>query len=199
MYSIRSPHSLSSPYRQGALGGLHPNGAGPWWYDPDTNAWEMIDAQGTSLPYIGNQVTTYDSLRDRIWFLGMVGRDIKIWYFDIGQSKFFSADIAGLDWTSDVPYATKSYSLHYDSHNDIILVKRDLSLIGNVGTQGKDLFILDPKTGTLSTTPVKWPDGFNPKFQLMTIFYNPDVNAFYIWLAGEHFAGRQMWGYRYKR
>ena len=161
-----------------------------WWYDPSTNLWSQVDTSGTDLPFTdGNQVSTYDSSRDRVWILGAASSDdLQLWYFDVATETYHQQSITNLTWTDATHFLTGNYGMYYDSHNDIILVKNN-----------NDFYTIDLATNTLNATAITKPGTMNTTDLVISAFYDPDLNVFFIWIGDidTHPTAHRMWAYRY--
>jgi len=92
--------------------------------------------------------------------------------------------------------------MNYDSVNDVVVLnfhRWQLNPIdGDVqpGPESRGLYVYDPAANSWTETPLAMPKeiGLCPSG-----FYNPDLNAHFIHVAGDSDDNGSMWVYRYKR
>ena len=162
--------------------------SGALYFDVKKYAWEKINTKGTKLNLKGTQVSMYDPDQERIYFWGMSTKpDLEIWYFDIKKSVWVNAQVKGTPMTGKHPYVTSYLAMNYDSKNKVGLLKN-----------GDNFWIFDCKKNTFQEKPLTFPPKYKAKWMTYSGFYSSELNAHYIFLAGDSRDNGVFWVYRYK-
>ncbi len=162
--------------------------SGALYFDVEKYSWEKIDTGGTKLNLKGTQVSMYDPNQERVYFWGMqVKPNLHIRYFDLKTHKWVDTGVTGPQMTGKHPYVTSYLAMHYDTQNQIGLLKHE-----------KQFWIFDPASNTFHDAPLQFPKEYNSKWRTYSGFYSSELNVHYIYLAGDSKDNGTFWVYRYK-
>lgn len=155
------------------------------WYDPDERAWSM--AKTTDQAPRGSEIAgCYDSKRDRVYMGAGIGvqksekgkdATVPLLIYDIKSATWSSANEKGEypnNWSNN-------YSMmHYDTANDKVVVMH-----------GSRIFVYDPKADAWAE-PTALPQGVRTDHG----FYDPELNAHFLYVAKDSAEGGVMWAFR---
>ncbi|MHC4914816.1 MAG: Kelch repeat-containing protein [Planctomycetota bacterium] len=137
----------------------------------------------------------HDTKRNRI-YMGSIayGRRRK------GAGAIYAYDVAANSWSNlpdkenAVDFPATNYGLvHYDTVSDRVVVMSSW----NTG-KSRSVSVLNPEDGTWEK-PAPIPAGGAAGRGCVHGFYSPDVNAHFVYVAGDSSGRGNMWAYRYKR
>lgn len=155
---------------------------GVCWYDPAKRSWSEKETDTGPRPQTYDYGGCYDEKRDHIY----MGRGA-----EEAGTHLYRYDIAKKTWTqlaSKGTAPTRISAAYYDVANDVITV---------FGYRSKKIFTYVPSTDT-------WSDRPFPESQSLAIgeansaFYDPKLNAYFCYFAGDSENNGTMWAYRYK-
>jgi hypothetical protein len=145
------------------------------YYDPAKRAWTVPKSQGPRPPGY-DQRGCYDSKRDRVYTGGGDG--------------FYVYDVKTETWTKPEvkpeTYPTWCRIVHYDSVNDTAVFMHG----------DKKLYAYHPETDTWDN-PLPISAAIFGGAQ--NAFYDPELNAHFVFVAGDSVDNGAMWAYRYRR
>ena len=87
-------------------------------------------------------------------------------------------------------FASNYACVHYDSVND-----RMINVVYSAEKRG--VFVFDPESGAWGESPLPFPSNFPG--QCWHGFYSPEVNAHFLYMAGDSQDNGTMWVYRYRK
>lgn len=171
-------------------------GRGGAWYDPDKKTWESVKMQGAARPKGIDFSACYDSKRDRVYMSAGIyrpkpGKDEgHVYIFDVKTGTWSSPP--NKENAVALP-ASNSGMVHYDSVNDRVVVF-------NRKRKGADsgLSVYSPETGAWSKKH-QVPAIMIRRHTCWHGFYDPELNAHFVFLAGDSVDNGVMMAYRYKR
>jgi hypothetical protein len=155
------------------------------FFDPAKRVWTVPKSQGPRPPGY-DQRGCYDSKRDRVYMSGgIIGGGL--------DDGFYVYDIKTETWTK--PETRKDTSpgfcrvMHYDSVNDVVVI---------VKPSDRKIYAYHPEADTWAE-PLPIPDGIFSNGRFSHAFYDPELNAHFVFLAGDSVDNGTMWVYRYKK
>jgi hypothetical protein len=158
-------------------------------YDPDKKTWTMVkeaDGQGV----MGSDTAAcYDSKRKRVY---AASRDkarrpnekAVLMTYDVGTSKWSEVSTKGKypqDWSN------RNVSLHYDSANDVVVA---------IHYSDEKIYVYDPEKDGWGE-PVATRAGLLGLHKRGHAFYDPELNAHFVFAAGDSADDGVMWAYRW--
>jgi hypothetical protein len=177
-------------------GGTH----GVWYFNAGTRKW--TDAKPRGVPPTGiDHCAAYDPKRDRVYYHQQDGKTPadNFLIYDVKTNRWSKPNAKGA-----APLSCTSYQsiYNYDAANDKLVVIR----LYDGRDRQKDepalrrgVYVYDPQTNTWADPlpfPAKVVKGIkNGNFG----FYDPELNAYFCYFAGDSADDGSMWVYRYKR
>ena len=160
---------------------LNAGSQGVQTYDPETNRWERIEDAGPRPPGYDHGVC-YDPVRRRL-YMGPGDDSGGIYIYDI-ESRTWS-----LRTPSGGPpgFRTNNAAIFYDTANDVVTVFR---------RSDETLYVYQPDEDTWSATPM--PDLVRGVPGGYSAFYDPELNAYFLYLARDSSDSGRMFVYRYR-
>jgi hypothetical protein len=159
-------------------------GNGVAYYDPAKRAWTVPKSQGPRPPGY-DQRGCYDSKRDRAYIGGGIiegkGMDQGFYVYDLKAETWTKPEVA------KETYPSGCRIVHYDSVNDAVVMMHT----------DKKLYAYHPETSTWDE-PVPIPGGLFAA-ECRSAFYDPELNAHFVFVAGDSADNGTMWAYRYKK
>lgn len=173
---------------------------GVWYFDVGTRTWTDAKPKGTSPTGI-DHCATYDSKRDRVYYYQADGKTM--------EDNFFVYDVKANEWsrpkpTGSGPVKCTSYEsiFNFDEASDRLVVIR----LYDGPTREKPepglrrgVYAYDPQTNT-------WADPHPLPAEVVKAirngnfgFYDPVLNVYFCYFAGDSADDGTMWVYRYKR
>jgi hypothetical protein len=178
-----------------------------WLYDPKANTWSKQTPQGPPPPFGIDANICVDTKRQRVYFGGG--------YYPVapGPSAFWCYDVKLHSWIDLQPkgkvcggcnrYGPNQALLHYDSVNDVVVLFYHRLPIPdspdgkfNPGPKALGVYVYDPTTNEWTETPQPMPKEIG---QCPSGFYDPDLNAHFIFCADDSADNGVMSVYRYKK
>jgi hypothetical protein len=92
--------------------------------------------------------------------------------------------------------------MNYDVANDVVVLFFHRWQMGPVdsdvqpGQASRGIYVYDPATNAWTEEPLSMPRGIS---QCPSGFYNPDLKAHFLHVAGDSADNGNMWVYRYKK
>jgi len=161
------------------------------FFDPDRKSWTAVAVKGKG-PAGYDIGACYDSKRDRV-YIGAIGPKGKtaedgnaILVYDIGSETWIRPNAKG---DSPSAWTTNQCSVHYDAASDLVLV---------LHYSDKKAYVYNPETGAWGD-PLPMPDGMMKHSDCGHAFYDPELNAHFVFFAGDSVDNGVMWAYRYKK
>jgi hypothetical protein len=178
---------------------------GTHFYDPAKNDWEALKPTGPRPPKPIDAASCYDPKRQRIYIaMGSYGGRKKIegvenqvWAYDVLKNTWIDLKAKG-----KLPPRPRAVSgsgitrMHYDSASDVVVFfSFGTDISGSPKTRGIYAYSAEDNKWTLATGEFApaWPRGCNHTF------YDPELNAHFIYKAGDSVGKGTMFAYRYKR
>jgi hypothetical protein len=173
-------------------------------YDPAKNDWEALHPTGPRPPRPIDAASCYDPKRQRIYMaMGSYGGPKDLPGVD---NRVFSYDVRKNAWTDlkangKLPPRPRPVSgsgitrMHYDSASDVILFfSFATDITGSLERRGIYAYSAEKNEWKLATGefPPEWPRGANHTF------YDPVLNAHFIYKARDSAGEGTMFVYRYK-
>jgi Galactose oxidase, central domain len=166
-----------------------------WLYDPAAKTWQNMKPGGPKPPFGIDATACYDPKRDRIYLGGGDYPPAK------GPNALWIYDIRTNSWIDPMPkgspggtlYGTDTSELHYDSASDTVLLFRH-------GDDAKGIFAYSPARNEWTTVSTRLPSPFYRDYGTggSSGFYDPALNAHFVFLAGDSGDNGTMFVYRYK-
>ncbi len=169
---------------------------GVWFLDADKGTW--VDAKPKGTPPSGiDRCAAYDPKRDRIYHHGKGDK--------AGEDSFFVYDVKANAWSRPAPKGTgpaysSSYEsiFHYDVAADALVVIRLYTTKDEPGLR-RGVYVYDPEANAWAEPlplPAEVVKGVkNGNFG----FYDPELNVYFCYFAGDSSDDGGMWAYRYKK
>jgi hypothetical protein len=169
---------------------------GAWFLDPDKRTWADAKPKGTPPTGI-DRCAAYDPKRDRIYHHGHGDK--------AGGDSFLIYDVKSSAWSHPQPKGTgpaysSSYEsvFNYDAANDKLVVIRLYTTKDEPGLR-RGVYTYDSETNTWAEPlplPAEVVKGIrNGNFG----FYDPELQAYFCYFAGDSRDDGNMWVYRYKK
>lgn len=175
------------------------------FYDPADNDWHAVKAEGPHPPRPIDAASCYDPKRNRVYVaMGSYGGpkdqpgvDNRVFAYDVARNLWIDLQAKG-----DLPPRPKPVSgcgvskLHYDSANDVVLyfsLGEDIK--GSRDTSGIYAYSADANEWKKVTG--KWPENWPPGGA--HCFYDPKLNAHFLYKARDSSPQGTMFVYRYKQ
>jgi hypothetical protein len=167
------------------------------YYDSRARKIIAIKAKGPKTPMGMDVCGCYDSKRDRIY----LGGDRKGAPSIAGQ--VFTFDVAAETWSATDRPAKEDPAVGFPSNAGGMVAydaaaDRVVSIKHHIGDGTDIVSTYDPETGRWES-PGKPPAAFVSDRGSIHGFYSPEVNAYFVYLAGDGHDRGTMWVYRYKR
>jgi hypothetical protein len=171
------------------VGGRAGNGRMTALYDPEKKSWSVVKTQGQA-PSGCEMASCYDSKRNRVYMgktMAVRGEGEKnpLLVYDVKTSTWSEAAIdkgnGPLNWS----YAR--VSLHYDSANDAVVA---------IHYADEKIYVYDPEADAWRE-PVAMRAGVKTKGKCGHAFYDPELNAHFVFTAGDSADNGIMWAYRW--
>ncbi len=169
---------------------------GVWFLDPEKRTW--VDAKPKGTPPTGiDRCAAYDGKRDRIYHHGHGERE--------AGNSFLVYDVKPNAWSRPAPKGTgpaysSSYEsiFNYDPANDALVVIRLYTTKDEPGLR-RGVYAYDPEANAWAD-PLPLPSEVvkgirNGNFG----FYDPELQAYFCYFAGDSTDDGSMWVYRYKK
>ncbi len=154
-------------------------------FDPATSAWSVDADQGPRPPGYDHG-GTYDTRRDRLYMMDADGgRALHV--YDVATATW---SIPATTGTAPRGSRTNDASIFYDTANDAVVVFHYLD---------RTLYALDLATRTWTSRPLPASVLSSVSYPSFSAFYDPTLNAYFCFAAGDSEDNGVMWAYRYKR
>jgi hypothetical protein len=169
---------------------------GVWFFDPDRHAW--ADARPKGTPPVGiDHCGTYDARRDRIYYFCRDGKksEDNFLIYDVQKNAWGKPQAKGTG-----PVAATSYEsiFNYDAANDRLVVIRYYTTRDEPGWR-KGVYAFDPATNAWAEPLPLPPEMAKSIGRLVGLgFYDPGLNAYFCYFAGDSSDSGRMWVYRYQ-
>jgi len=171
------------------------------YYDPAKNTWREIQVKTPRRFGSYDTISCYDTKRNRIYFPGAskTGPDGKVTHdlmaYDVATDAWMDLNPKGdAALTFDGGECSNVASVQYDSANDVALI---FSFGRQPSFAERSVVAYSPDKNEL-TSATKKIDGDLRNGQ-HNCFYDPELNAHFIFTAGDSTPGGKMFVYRYKR
>jgi hypothetical protein len=169
---------------------------GVWFYDGATKKWEQAAAKGAKLPFGIDATCCLDTKRDRI-YLGGGSYPVT----PKGSNAFFYYDLKKNVWVDPKPkgqpcggsnsYNTNVAAMNYDAAGDVVVLFR---FEGSDEERG--MYVYDPKANAWSKQKSEMPKKWG---RCRSAFYDANVNAHFVFAAGDSRDDGAVWAYRFKK
>jgi hypothetical protein len=187
--SSEAPHVGDFPffqYLESTNRYLLAGSSGVAFYDPTTNQWAVASDTGTRPPGYDHG-GGYDPMRERI-YMGPGDGELEptdfLYVYDIATSAWSSTAGTG----SPFGAGSNGASVVYDTANDVITV---------LHYARREVMIYAPATDTWETLP--FPEGvLAGEYHSENGFYDPALNAYFVYQAVDSEDDGVMWAYRYR-
>lgn len=179
--------------KQFFFGGSH----GVWFLDVDKRTW--TDARPKGTPPTGiDHCAAYDAKRDRIYYYQRDGKT--------AADNFLIYDVKTNTWSKPRPqgtaplFCTAYESIYnYDSVNDRLVVIRLRSREKDEPGQRRGVYVYDPAANSWAD-PLPLPPEVVKGIKNGSFgFYDPNLNAYFCYFAGDSNDDGSMWVYRWKK
>ena len=177
-----------------------------WFYDPKTNAWSRVKAKGPPPPFGIDASACLDLKRERIYIGGGYYPVAKgphaFWCYHLRTNTWIDLEPKGKPCKGCKRYGPNHAIMNYDSSNDVVVLIFHRWQMnppdGDVhpGVESRGVYIYDPAANVWIEKPLAMPKGIG---QCPSGFYNPELNAHFVHVAGDSADNGIMWVYRYKK
>jgi hypothetical protein len=177
-----------------------------WFYDPQANTWSRVKVKGPPPPFGIDASACLDLKRERIYIGGGYYPVSKgphaFWCYDLKTNSWLDLQPRGKPCKGCNRYGPNHAVMNYDSANDVVvLIFHRWQLVptdGDVqpGPGGRGVYIYDPTANSWTESPLAMPKEIG---RCPSGFYDPDLNAHFLHVAGDSEDNGVMWVYRYKR
>ena len=177
-----------------------------WFYDPKANTWSPVKVKGPPPPFGIDASACIDIKRERIYIGGGYYPVSKgphaFWCYDLKTNTWIDLQPKGKPCLGCNRYGPNHAIMNYDSANDVvILIFHRWQMVppdGDVqpGRDGRGVYVYDPAANTWTEKPLAMPKEIGA---CPSGFYDPDLNAHFVHVAGDSQDDGIMWVYRYKK
>jgi hypothetical protein len=173
-----------------------------WFFDPDAGTWTQAQPAGTPPPFGIDGTCCYDSKRNRIYLGGGAYPQAPegshaFWIYDIASSSWIDPQPRGAPCRGSNGYATLNALMLYDGVNDLVLLVRHSNYYEET-RKHVGVFEYDPgENAWRDAGPI--PDALAFNDRMKNGFYDPELNAVFIYTAGDSEDNGVMWVYRHRR
>lgn len=176
-----------------------------WFYHPSTNVWSPVKAKGPPPPFGIDASACLDAKRERIYIGGGYYPVSKgshaFWCFDLKTNTWVDLEPKGQPCKGCKRFGPNHAIMNFDTANDVVVLIfhrwQMAPTDGDVhpGEDSRGVYIYDPTANTWSEKPLAMPREIG---QCPSGFYNPDLNAHFVHVAGDSENNGTMWVYRCK-
>ena len=171
-----------------------PSGLGGdvWFYDPETNAWTLVKPKGPPPPFGIDASACLDLKRERIYIGGGYYPVSKgphaFWCYDLKTNTWVDLKPEGKPCSGCNRYGPNHAIMNYDSANDVVVLIfhrwQMAPTDGDVqpGVESRGVYVYNPTANSWSEKPLAMPKEIG---QCPSGFYNPDLNAHFVHVAGD--------------
>lgn len=163
---------------------LYVGQAGAAVFDPTIKDWS-IEADTGPRPTGYDSGAVYDSLRNRVYMGQGSGGSGGLHVYDIDTAQWSQPASRGL---APEAFGTNFASTMYDTVNDVLTIFHYAD-----GTR----YTWDPKTETWTNAPIPVEVLTAVGYPSFNAFYDPKVNAYFVFVATDSVDNGTMWAYRY--
>jgi hypothetical protein len=176
-----------------------------WFYDPEANGWSVVKAKGPPPPFGIDASACLDLKRERIYIGGGYYPVSKgphaFWCYDLKTNTWVDLQPKGKPCKGCNRYGPNHAIMNYDAANDVVVLifhrwqmaPTDGDLQPGPGSRG--VYVYDPTANSWAERPLAMPKEIG---QCPSGFYNPNLNAHFLHVAGDSEDNGVMWVYRYK-
>lgn len=152
-------------------------------YDPALRKWATVPVSGTA-PAGGDFVSAVDTKRERLYLGTTAPNTLAI--FDITTSKWLRPTAKGTPPPAVAGNGSHEESFLYDRTNDVLLVLQ---------YSERKVYTFDPNSETWTSVP--FPSSI-PFGRVWSAFYDPSLNAVFVFGAHDSTDDGEMWVYRFR-
>ncbi|MEZ0313170.1 MAG: hypothetical protein ACAI38_15455 [Myxococcota bacterium] len=157
--------------------------SGVFAFDTMTRTWRTVDDGGTR-PTGYDQGACYDPTRERIYMGGGSSESVSgLYTFDLVNEEWLAPASGGPSG-----FGTNSATVSYDSANDVVTI---------IHRGDRTIYVFDPATSQWSDSPFAAEVEFSDYASMMG-FYDPRLNAYFLYFAVDGVPDGSMWVYRYR-
>jgi hypothetical protein len=177
-----------------------------WFYDPRANTWSHVKVKGPPPPFGIDASACLDPKRERIYIGGGYYPVSKgpnaFWCYDLKANRWVDLKPKGKPCKGCNRYGPNHAIMSYDAANDVVVLifhRWQMNPAdGDVqpGPDSRGVYVYDPAANEWTEAPLPMPREIG---QCPSGFYNPDLNAHFVHVAGDSADNGVMWVYRYKR
>jgi hypothetical protein len=172
-----------------------------WFYDVKNNKWERQEPDGPPPPFGIDATSCYDPKRERIYIGGgayPVAPDEShaFWIYDLKADRWVDPKPKGKPCRGSNHYSTLNALMVYDAANDKVLLVAHSYHYTKPERLG--VYVYDPVTNAWDPEPLTLPEKLRNE-QVKNGFYDPQLNAVFLHIAGDSRDDGIIWVYRYKR
>jgi hypothetical protein len=173
-----------------------------WFFDTRAHTWQAVESKGPVPPFGIDASSCYDAKRHRICLGGgsypvtPAGTNA-FWFYDLTTNAWRNPEPRGAPCRGSTSYPTKNALMVYEPHADKVLLvfhSHHDDVPERLG-----VYVYDPKTNAWSDAVLAVPEKLGRNRQAKNGFYDPALNALFIFSAGDSRDDGTMWVYRYRR
>jgi hypothetical protein len=176
-----------------------------WFYDTKSNAWTRVKSKGPPPPFGIDASACLDSKRERIYIGGGYYPVSKgphaFWCYDLKSNTWVDLQPKGKPCKGCNRYGPNHAVMNYDSANDVVVLIfhrwQMAPTDGDIqpGQESRGVYIYNPMSNSWTEKPIAMPKAIG---QCPSGFYNPDLNAHFLHVAGDSDDNGVMWVYRHR-
>ncbi len=170
--------------------------SGVWFYDADKNKWAQVKPSGPTPPFGIDPTACYDFRRDRI-YMGGGGYPVvpkgknALWIYDLKTDSWIDPQPKGAPCRGANHYGTQSAAMVFDAANDVVVL-----FCHGEKKEEHGVYIYNPATNAWTDEPVSELKAVG---QCWNAFYDGELNAHFLHVAGDSRDDGVVWVYRYKK
>ncbi len=154
-------------------------------FDRTSNAWTVVDDTGPR-PTGYDHGVAYDSMRQRLYMGSGDGTTAPgVFVYDIGSATWTKPESSG---TAPATFRTNDASIFYDSVNDVVTVFQYAERMH---------YTYDPDADSWTSRPIPDEVMDSVSYASFNAFYDPVLNAYFVYAAGDSSDIGTMWAYRW--
>jgi hypothetical protein len=165
-----------------------------------------VKAKGPPPPFGIDASACLDLKRERIYIGGGYYPVAKgphaFWCYDLRTNTWIDLEPKGKPCKGCKRYGPNHAMMNYDAANDIVVLIFHRWQMnppdGDIhpGVESRGVYVYDPTANTWTEKPLTMPKEIA---QCPSGFYNPELNAHFVHVAGDSADNGVMWVYRYKK